>query len=70
MGAALVALLCTSLVTSTIAASMDAQEAQQGRKFVTKSNNIKKNPELRADSQQQPRPQQAPATPAKQVKRV
>lgn len=63
MGAALVALLCTSLVTSTLAASMDAQEAQ-GRKFVTKSNNIKKNEALRGDTR--PQPQQAPPSPAKQ----
>ncbi|MPC29367.1 hypothetical protein E2C01_022597 [Portunus trituberculatus] len=67
MGAALVALLCTSLVTSTLAASMDAQEAQTGRKFVTKSNNIKKNEDLRRDTQPQPRPQQAVPSPAKQT---
>ncbi|XP_050709352.1 uncharacterized protein LOC126994139 isoform X2 [Eriocheir sinensis] len=65
MGAAFVALLCTSLVTSTIAASMDAQEVLEGRKFVTKSNNVKKNPELRAQSQPQNRPNQPPAAPAK-----
>ncbi|KAK8381527.1 hypothetical protein O3P69_018544 [Scylla paramamosain] len=66
LGAALVALLCTSLVTSTLAASMDAQEAPVGRKFVTKSNNIKKNEDLRRDTQPQPRPQQAAPSPAKQ----
>ena len=57
------ALLCTSLVTSTIAASMDTQEAIEGRKFVTKSNNIKKNEDLRRDTQPQP----AAPSPAKQV---
>lgn len=67
MGAAFVALLCTSLVTSTIAASMDAQEALEGRKFVTKSNNVKKNPDLRMQSQPQNRPNQPPASPAKTV---
>ncbi|KAG7155413.1 putative DM4/DM12 family-like protein 32 [Homarus americanus] len=38
----LVVLLATSLVTSTIAATMDAQVAQEARKFVSKPNDIKK----------------------------
>lgn len=68
MGAAIVALLCTTLVTSTLAASMEAQEAMEGRKFVSKPNNVKKNPDLRMQSQPQARPNQPQPSPAKQVR--
>ncbi|XP_045585200.1 uncharacterized protein [Procambarus clarkii] len=46
IGAALVTLLATSLVTSTFAASVEAQEAQEARKFVSKPNDIKKQQQL------------------------
>ncbi|KAK3858478.1 hypothetical protein Pcinc_010568 [Petrolisthes cinctipes] len=54
-GALLALMLCCSLLTSTLAASMDAEDA---RKFVSKPNNVKK---------QQLLQQQGPSPPAKQA---
>lgn len=50
-GAMLALMLCCSLVTSTLAASMDAEDA---RKFVSKPNNIKKQQLIQQGGQSPP----------------
>ncbi|XP_071521857.1 uncharacterized protein [Panulirus ornatus] len=56
MGMTLVLLLASSLVSSTIAASMEAQEAQEARKFVSKPNDIKKQQHLHQANVKQEQP--------------